>query len=112
MGIELELHSARPARFDRNMSRATLVRGSYHHGEALAQVLAKLKADGPDKLSWVDPYDNTLFNEQEAEVALREVDGLLQQCADESQVAAVHDLATLLKSCAATNGGYLWFIGD
>jgi hypothetical protein len=63
-------------------------------------------------LCWVDPYGNTLFNEQEAEAALREAPGLLQQCTSGSQVAAVRDLAALLESCATTPGSYLWFIGD
>jgi hypothetical protein len=112
MGIELELHSERPACNNWRKSRTTLVRGSYKNGEALARVLAKLDRKGPGKLWWVDPYGNTLFNEQEAEAALREVPGLLQQCTSESQAAAVHDLAALLESCATTPGSHLWFIGD
>lgn len=112
MGIELELHTAPPARFDWDMSRATLLRGSYEHGEALAHALTQLKPNSPGKLWGVDPYGNTLFDEQEAQAALREIGGLLQQCACPSQTAAVNDLAELLKSCAATPGSYLWFIGD
>ncbi|MFF1481402.1 hypothetical protein ACFVYD_28265 [Streptomyces sp. NPDC058301] len=112
MGIELELHRTRPARNNWEMSRDTLLQGSYEHGEALAQVLATLKANGVGKLSWVDPYDNTLFNEQEAKAALSEIAGLLKRCADESQTTAVADLTALLTSCAATPGSYLWFIGD
>ncbi|MFF2045289.1 hypothetical protein ACFVVX_33230 [Kitasatospora sp. NPDC058170] len=112
MGIELELHSTRPARSNWAMSRASLLQGSYEHGEALAQVLATLKVNGPGKLWWVDPYGNTQFNEQEAQSALGEIAALLQQCADPAQTAAVTDLAALLKSCATTPGSYLWFIGD
>ncbi|MEU8621905.1 hypothetical protein [Streptomyces sp. NPDC048623] len=112
MGIELELHSARPARNDWAMSRATFLQGSYEYGEELAAVLATLKADGPDKLSWVDPYGDTQFNEQEAEVALGEIAGLLQRCTTEGQRAAVTDLAAMLKSCATTPGSCLWFVGD
>jgi len=111
MGIELELHSERPA-FHWRKSRATLVRGSYNNSEALACVLASLGRNGPGKLGWVDPYGNTVFNQQEAEAALREVPGLLQQCTSESQEAAVRDLAALLQSCATTPGSHLWFMGD
>jgi hypothetical protein len=112
MGIELELHSERPACRNWRKSRATLVCGSYDNGEALARVLTGLDRNGPGKLCWVDPYGNTLFNEQEAEAALREVPGLLQQCTSESQAAAMQDLAALLEFCATTPGSYLWFIGD
>ena len=112
MGIELELHSKRPACNNWKKARATLLHGSYKHGDALARILAELDRNGPGKLCWVDPYGNTLFNEQEAEAALREVPRLLQQCTSESQAAAVHDLAALLKSCATKPGSHLWFIGD
>ncbi|MFI1169963.1 hypothetical protein [Streptomyces melanogenes] len=112
MGIELELHSTRPARSNWDMSRGSFLQGSYEHGEALAGVLATLKADGPGKLTWVDPYGNTQFNAQEAQAALGEIADLLERCADAAQTAAVTDLAVLLKSCARTPGSYLWFIGD
>jgi hypothetical protein len=112
MGIELELHSERPACRNWRKSRATLVSGSYDNGEPLARVLARLDKEGPGKLCWVEPYGNTLFNDQEAEAALSEVPGLLQHCTSESQAAAVHDLAALLASCATRPGSYLWFIGD
>ncbi|MFD6425136.1 hypothetical protein [Streptomyces sp. NPDC060198] len=39
MGIELELHAERPRK---GSSRATLLRGSYEHGEALARALSTL----------------------------------------------------------------------
>ncbi len=112
MGIELELHSARPVRRNWALSRASLLQGSYEHGEALAEVLAKLKVNGPGKLWWVDPYGNTQFNEQEAQAALGEIAELLKQCANAAQTTAVTDLAVLLKSCATTPGSYLWFMGD
>jgi hypothetical protein len=89
MGIELELHSERPA-FHWGKSRATLVRGSYDNGEALACALARLDRNALGKLCWVDPYGNTVFNEQEAGAALREVPGPLQQRTCEWQEAAVH----------------------
>jgi hypothetical protein len=110
MGIELELHSGRPAR--RGASRDTLLQGSYQHGEALARALGALDRQSSGKLGWVDPYGDTLFNEQEARVAHQEVTVLIQQCTDEKQKAALLDLAQLLKTCAATPGSYLWFMGD
>ncbi|MET8165887.1 hypothetical protein ABZT34_16810 [Streptomyces sp. NPDC005329] len=109
MGIELELHSGRP---ERGASRGTLLRGSYQHGEALASALSELDRHGSGKLGWVDPYGDTLFNDQEAQVVRREVAALTQRCADERQKAALLDLAELLEACAATPGSYLWFVGD
>ncbi|MFG2548206.1 hypothetical protein ACGFOM_37920 [Streptomyces sp. NPDC048594] len=110
MGIELELHSGRPAR--KGSSRDTLLRGTYEHGEALARVLNYLDRHGSGKLGWVDPYGDTLFNEQEAQVARQEVAALAQRCTDNQQKAALLDLDELLKACAATPGSYLWFMGD
>ncbi len=110
MGIELELHSERPVRKGR--SRQTLLRGSYEHGEALARALSTLDRHGPGKLGWVDPYGDTLFNEQEAQAARQEAGTLAQRCADEQQRAALLDLVELLEACAATPGSYLWFMGD
>ncbi|MET8130373.1 hypothetical protein ABZV67_47295 [Streptomyces sp. NPDC005065] len=110
MGIELELHSGRPAR--KGASRDTLLRGSYQHGEALARVLSTLDRHDSGKLGWVDPYGDTLFNEQEAQVARQEVTALSQRCTDEQQKAALLDLAELLDACAETPGSYLWFMGD
>ncbi|MDQ0938052.1 hypothetical protein [Streptomyces turgidiscabies] len=110
MGIELELHSGRPAR--KGQSRRTLLRGSYEHGEALARALSTLDRHGPGKLGWVDPYGDTLFNEQEAQAARQEAVALARRCADEQQKAALLDLVELLEACAATPGSYLWFMGD
>ncbi|MDH6708588.1 hypothetical protein P3T27_005328 [Kitasatospora sp. MAA19] len=120
MGIELELHSARPTwteSDDWHTSRVTLLQGSYEHGEALEQVLSRLGRSSsgelcPGGLRSVDRVGDTLFDEREAEAALREIPGLLQQCTYESHTAAVRDLATLLASCVATPGSYLWFMGD
>ncbi|WP_328665211.1 hypothetical protein [Streptomyces sp. NBC_00328] len=67
MGIELELHSGRPRR--KGSFRDTLLPGSYEHGEALARMLSTLDRNSSGKLGWVDPYGDTLFNEQEAQVA-------------------------------------------
>ncbi|MFE7672350.1 hypothetical protein ACFU5N_09030 [Streptomyces albidoflavus] len=110
MGIELELHSGRPAR--KGASRATLLRGSYQHGEALARALSSLDRHGSGKLAWVDPYGDTLFNEQEAQVAGEEAAALAKECDDQQQRAALVDLAELLEACAATPGSCLWFMGD
>ncbi|MEV5598095.1 hypothetical protein [Streptomyces sp. NPDC052496] len=110
MGIELELHSRRPARG--KTSEATLLQGSYAHGEALAEALGPFDRSGPGKLAWVDPYGDTLFNEQEAHAALAEAALLIERCSDASQKAALHDLVALLEQCAATPGSCLWFMGD
>ncbi|MFJ7296146.1 hypothetical protein [Streptomyces collinus] len=110
MGIELELHSGRPRR--KGPSQGTLLRGSHDHGEALSRVLSTLDRHGSGKLGWVDPYGDTLFNEQEAQVARQEVGVLMQGCTDDQQKAALMDLAELLEACAATPGSYLWFMGD
>ncbi|NEA63375.1 hypothetical protein [Streptomyces sp. SID12488] len=110
MGIELELHAERPTR--RARSRETLLRHSYEHGEALAKALRTLDRHNSGKLGWVDPYGDTLFNEQEAQVARQEVDALQQRCTGKEEKAALLDLAELLEACVATPGSYLWFIGD
>ncbi|WP_030680412.1 hypothetical protein [Streptomyces rimosus] len=110
MGIELELHSARPARG--KASGSTLLHGSYGHGEALAQALSPFVRTGPGKLAWVDPYGDTLFNEQEAQAALPEAAKLIEQCTDTSLKAALEDLVVVLERCAATPGSYVWFMGD
>ncbi|MER5842301.1 MULTISPECIES: hypothetical protein [Streptomyces] len=110
MGIELELHSGRPVR--KGSPRDTLLRGSYAHGEALARALSTLARQNSGKLGRVDPYNDTLFNEQEAQVTRQEVAALVRACTDDQQKAALLDLAELLEACAATPGSYLWFMGD
>ncbi|MEU5085095.1 MULTISPECIES: hypothetical protein [Streptomyces] len=113
MGIDLELHSSRPANSNWRKSRVTLLRSSYGHGDALADALGSLHLFGvPGRLTAVDPYGDTLMNEQEAVAALQEIHSLRQRCGDERQLAALDDLATLLAECAATPGSYLWFAGD
>ncbi|WP_405686195.1 hypothetical protein [Streptomyces sp. NBC_00057] len=52
------------------------------------------------------------MNEQEADAALSEINGLRQQRSDQRQLAALDDLATQLQQCAGTPGSYLWFQGD
>lgn len=109
-GIELELHSGRPPL--KKASRETLLQESRKHGEALARALSTLDRFGSGKLGWVDPYGDTLFNEQEAHIARQEVTALTERCPDERQKAALLDLAELLEACAATPGSHLWFMGD
>ncbi|MER6441933.1 hypothetical protein ABT275_37205 [Streptomyces sp. NPDC001185] len=75
-------------------------------------MLSTLDRHDSGKLGWVDPYGDTLFNEQEAQVARQEVATLARECADDQQKAALVDLAELLEVCTATPGSYLWFIGD
>jgi hypothetical protein len=112
MGVDLELHSSRPARSWRK-SRATLLRTSYGHGDALADALGSLQLLGvPGRLTAVDPYGDTLMNEQESAAALPEIHDLKHRCGDDRQLAALDDLATMLRLCAATPGSYLWFAGD
>lgn len=112
MGIDLELHASRPARTWRK-SRATLLRSSHGHGDALADALGSLQLLGvTGRLTAVDPYGDTLMNEQESAAALREIHDLRQRCGDERQLAALDDLATMLEQCAATPGSYLRFAGD
>ncbi|NUV60822.1 hypothetical protein [Streptomyces sp. CAI-85] len=110
MGIDLELHSSRPAR--RNW-RATLLQSSYGHGDALADALGSLQLLGvPGRLTAVDLYGDTLMNEEEAAVAVREIGDLKQRCSGERQLATLDDLARMLGECSATPGSYLWFAGD
>ncbi|NKQ23964.1 hypothetical protein [Streptomyces galbus] len=113
MGIDLELHSARPVRKDWRRSRATLLRRSYEYGEVLAEALTALHESGVrGRLTGLDPYRDTLMNEQEAEAALREIEGLKEACGSDRRRDALDDLAALLRACAATPGSYLWFVAD
>ncbi|MET7456880.1 hypothetical protein ABZT03_34330 [Streptomyces sp. NPDC005574] len=112
MGIDVELHSARPARGWKK-ARATFLRGCYGHAEALADALGSLHYLGvPSRLTAVDLYGDTVMNEQEAAAALSELPGLRALCADERQRAALDDLAAVLEQCVATPGSYVWFAGD
>ncbi|MFD8423223.1 hypothetical protein [Streptomyces sp. NPDC059466] len=78
----------------------------------MARALSTLERHGPGKLGRVDPYGDTLFNEQEAQLACQEAVALSHRCTDDHQKAALLDLAELLEACAATPGSYLWFMGD
>ncbi|MFK0172420.1 hypothetical protein ACIQU5_26835 [Streptomyces sp. NPDC090306] len=112
MGIDVELHSARPAHAWKK-SRATFLRGCYDGGEALADALGSLHYLGvPGRLTAVDLYGDTEMNEQVAEAALTEIPGLKEQCSDERHRAALDDLASVLAECASTPGSYVLFVGD
>ncbi|GAB3415435.1 hypothetical protein [Flindersiella endophytica] len=110
MGIEIELHSTRPATSKWKASRETLIHGAYENGSALAAVLAKL--DPSHRLKLIDPYSDTVINEQVAEAAFPHCQSVLDLCESEQQVAAVAELAEMLRRCASTPGSHLWFIGD
>ncbi|MET9519496.1 hypothetical protein [Streptomyces sp. NPDC002994] len=57
MGIDLQLHDSRPHWPSRRSKRKpSLIRQSGEHGEALAQLIAKLPANTSGKLWTVDPY--------------------------------------------------------
>ncbi|MEV7891279.1 hypothetical protein ACWD3I_32230 [Streptomyces sp. NPDC002817] len=113
MGIDLQLHSGRPHRPKRRQKqKPTLIRQSYEHGETLAGLISGLPTNTSGKLWMVDPYRDTLFDEQVAEAALREIPDLLNRCTDGAQTAAVRDLAAFLEACASTPGSYLVFVGD
>ncbi|MFF3889676.1 hypothetical protein [Streptomyces sp. NPDC001914] len=113
MGIDLQLHDGRPHWPGRRTKRKpTLIRQSFEHGEALAELIAKLPVNTSGRLWTVDPYNDTTFNEQVAEAALREIPDLLDLCTDDAQVEAGLELAAYLKDCATTPGSYLMFVGD
>ncbi|KOG30451.1 hypothetical protein [Streptomyces resistomycificus] len=113
MGLDLQLYDDRPYRSKRGAKRGpTLIRESHEHGEALSRLIEELPAHTSLWLGTVYPYSDTVFNEQVAESALREIPGLLDRCTDEAQTAAVHDLAALLRECATTPGSRLVFVGD
>ncbi|MET4660017.1 hypothetical protein ABID80_003737 [Streptomyces sp. PvP037] len=91
----------------------TLLQTSYGHGDALADAFGSLQLLGvPGRLAAIDPYGDTLMNEQEAAGAAQEIGGRKQRCGDEREHAALDDLARVLSECAATPGSYLWFGGD
>ncbi|MEU7184098.1 MULTISPECIES: hypothetical protein [Streptomyces] len=113
MGIDLQLHDSRPRwPSRRSKCKPSLIRQSGEHGEALAQLIAKLPTNTSGKLWTVDPYNDTVLNEQEAEAALREIPDLLDRCTDDVQVDAIRSLAAYLRDCATTPGSYLVFVGD
>ncbi|MFD7288492.1 hypothetical protein [Streptomyces sp. NPDC059863] len=75
-------------------------------------MLRTLDRHGLGKFGWVDPYGDTLFNDQAAQVACQEIAALTRRCADDQQKEALLDLAELLEACETTPGSYLLFMGD
>ncbi|MCL7380378.1 hypothetical protein [Streptomyces sp. 35G-GA-8] len=60
----------------------------------------------------MDPYGDTLFNEQAAQVACQEIAALTLRCADDQRKAALLDLAELLEACETTPGSDVLLMGD
>ncbi|MGX4735578.1 hypothetical protein [Kitasatospora griseola] len=110
MGIGLELHSGRPRR--KKGAQDTVLRSSYEYGEGLALALGGLDPHNSGVLGRVDPCRDTVINEQEAELAGRQIVALIERCPTEYQGSALLDLAAMLEACATTPGSYLWFIAD
>ncbi|TYC68478.1 hypothetical protein EH183_40025 [Streptomyces sp. CB01881] len=110
MGIELALYDRRPP--GHRKRPAVELHLSLGHGDALAAALAAHAHPTGHRLGRVDPYGDTLFNEQDAAAALAETAALLDRCATEAQRAAVRDLAEVLATCAGTPGSWLCFLGD
>nr|WP_239096214.1 hypothetical protein [Streptomyces sp. SID11385] len=106
------MHTERPAAGNGQRSRATLLHGSYGHGEALAAALPAYAPHGSSWLARIDPYGDTLFNEQTAGIAHGEALALLAHCAEVRGRAALSDLAELLARCARTPGSWVWCMGD
>ena len=76
----------------------------------LARVLGRLGGDR--RLAAIDPYGDTEYNEQQAEVALTEIALLEALCATDGERQAVAALRGMLAECARTPGSYLMFVGD
>ncbi|MFJ9842783.1 hypothetical protein ACIRYZ_20360 [Kitasatospora sp. NPDC101155] len=109
LGIDIALYDGRP-----NNGRRTepaLLHLS-NHGEALAAALAAHAHPSDHRLGRIDPYGDTMFNEQDAAAAFEEATALLARCTTEQQRAAVRDLRNLLANCAAIPGSWLCLYGD
>ncbi|MFD4659106.1 hypothetical protein ACFWP2_26145 [Kitasatospora sp. NPDC058444] len=110
MSIEAALYDGRP-----NNGRRTspnLLHLSTGHGAGLADALAEHARPSDHRLGRIDPYGDTLFNEQDAGAAFEEATALLARCTTEEQRAAVRDLRNLLANCAAVTGSWLCLYGD
>ncbi|MFE4973979.1 hypothetical protein ACFRAR_17955 [Kitasatospora sp. NPDC056651] len=110
MSIEVALYDGRPKGGDRD--RPAMLHLSTGHGGGLAAALAEHARPSDHRLGRIDPYGDTLFNEQDAGAAFEEATALLARCTDEAQRAAVRDLRNLLAHCAATPGSWLCLYGD
>ncbi|MFE6051021.1 hypothetical protein ACFQ6N_09710 [Kitasatospora sp. NPDC056446] len=110
MSIEIALYDGRP-----NNGRRTgpaLLHLSTGHGGDLAEALAAHAGPSDHRLRRIDPYGDTLLNEQDAGATFEEATALLSRCTTEAQRAAVRDLRNLLAHCAATPGSWLCLYGD
>ncbi|MBO1416365.1 hypothetical protein [Streptomyces sp. FH025] len=110
MGIDIALYEGRPNNGRR--TSPTMLHLSTDHGQALAEALAAHADPSGHRLHRIDPYGDTLFNEQDAGAAFEEATTLLARCTTEEQRAAVRDLRNLLAHCAATPGSWVAFHGD
>ncbi|MFJ9772093.1 hypothetical protein ACIRVF_12725 [Kitasatospora sp. NPDC101157] len=111
MGIEIALYDGRPHNGRRDAP--ALLHLSTDHGPTLAAALAEhVRHVSGHRLGRIDPYGDTLFNEQDAAAAFEEATALLARCTTDRQRAAVRDLRNLLANCAATPGSWLVLYGD
>ncbi|MFE7593908.1 hypothetical protein ACFU6K_31335 [Kitasatospora sp. NPDC057512] len=109
MSIDIALYDGRP-----NGGRRTGARMLHlsSPGEALTTALARHTDPARHRLGRIDPYGDTLFNEQDAGAAFEEATALLARCTTGEQRAAVRELRNLLANCSATPGSWLVFLGD
>ncbi|MFJ6620356.1 hypothetical protein ACIQOW_22645 [Kitasatospora sp. NPDC091335] len=109
MAIDIALYDGHP-----NGGRRTSPRMLHlsSPGEALTIALARHTDPARHRLGRIDPYGDTLFDEQEAGAAFEEATALLARCTTEAERAAVRELRNLLAECAATPGSRLEFLGD
>ncbi|MFF7972722.1 hypothetical protein [Streptomyces sp. NPDC007905] len=111
-GIDPQLYDSHSHRMSRRSKhRPAPIRESRGHGEALARLIAQLPACTSGRLATIDPYHDTVLNEQAARPALRETPALLDHGTDDARAEAVPGLATCLKDCSTTPGSYLALVG-
>ena len=108
MGIDLKLYAGRPPGHPKRP--VTLIRDWGDPADNLARALGRLGGDR--RLAAIDPYGDTLYNEQQAAAALAEMAQLQGLCATDGEREAVRALRDMLAECARTAGSYLMFVGD
>ncbi|MFC0539920.1 hypothetical protein [Kutzneria chonburiensis] len=108
MGIDLILYTERPPGHRRRPAR--VIRRWGDPADNLPTALSRLGGDR--RLAAIDPYGDTLYNEQQAEAALKEVRQLEDLCTTDGEREAVGALRGMLAECAGTPGSYLMFVGD
>ncbi|MFF4384269.1 hypothetical protein [Kitasatospora sp. NPDC001547] len=109
MSIDIALYDGRPNSGHRTAPRMLHLSSP---GEALDDALARHTDPARHRLGRIDPYRDTLFNEQDAGAAFEEATALLARCTTEAQRAAVRELRNLLANCAAIPGSWLVLQGD